>query len=284
MARSTTPSLVASGRRAADKATDAAREARDAWHDAAEQVVRGGRKAANEAKLGGRKAAKEAKLGGRKAAKRARSAWQEVSDAVESAAVRTRRAASDTLDGAHGLGREAGRRARDTREALAGRTPPKPRRRFTVIAVLAGIGLGAAASAVGRHLATRNAKRLERLEARLVEADPLTDDPTLPVGSEAEPRLNGVGTAERLGTVTDTADRPVLHVPPQPPSRPGTPAAGATTPPAAAGTPAADPATPPSTPTAAPADVPAPRKPIRSAGGMGKEPVRDPVEDPDNRA
>ncbi|HKD99047.1 MAG TPA: hypothetical protein VKB69_15825, partial [Micromonosporaceae bacterium] len=153
-----------------------------------------------------------AKRSGRKAAKQARSTWSDVAEAMGSAANRTRQAASGTAGAAQGFGREAGRRARDTKEALAGRgSKRRGHRHWSWAALLTGLGLGALVAAISRRLADRNAERLEHLEQRFAEVDAeAAANGAAPVWEESEPmsgRLNGAGTADRLAGTATTADR-----------------------------------------------------------------------------
>jgi ElaB/YqjD/DUF883 family membrane-anchored ribosome-binding protein len=142
------PSLKTNGRAVADKAVDT-------WNDLAstlETAVGRTTSAAKEAQ-GSMKSARGSLQSARKdAAKQARKARRDAEKSMKTARTTVRQARKETS-----------RRATATRDALAGRTP---RRRWTVIAGIAGVGLGAVAGALGSRFARRS-ETVNDLERKL---------------------------------------------------------------------------------------------------------------------
>ncbi len=157
------------------------------------------------------------------AERKAVAGWHELAGALDVAADRTQDIAGDARKRARGIKREATKRASDltheasrrttdlTREAtrrtsaakdaLAGRTPPK-RHRFTLMAALAGVGLGALAAVVVRRYAEmRNRNDLADLEARVADT---VDDTTVPAAASPATTTAGMTSITPVSSTTDT--------------------------------------------------------------------------------
>jgi hypothetical protein len=151
------------------------------------------------------------------AERKAAAGWHELTDALDTATDRTqdvasgaktrvrdlkRQAAKRTND----ITRETGRRTSAAKDALAGR-PPKKQRRSTFAAILAGLGIGAAAAVVMRRLnEMRTRADLADLEAKV--ADTATSTPTPSVVTSTPDATIPVATTPVATTPTVTAPAP----------------------------------------------------------------------------